>query len=1638
MAKQLNKKMVVGLTIAGMAITTGALILMIGNLPKTDPEPLVRQAEQAAQKKEYEEAAKLYQNAARRARMGSNDPTAGGPYLVKAGEMALAAGNAGAAMELWQRVILNNPSDKEAQAKIVKFRLEYADLAGGGWQDVQRVAQSLVDLTAKKDGLGLHALGRALVEQRAVKEGNAEEGFNYLKAAFWGDPAVGFEGEPGNSKYADALGKYYVREAQLKAEARNEQDAAAQIAEAKKVYDKLVESSAADSAESAKAYLTRGGFYSILGELAQPDPRGGAIRDVLGSIVRRNYANAGELALADMEKAVSLAPKDVDVLVGMGAYWHNKKLQAVRRQAPSEEIADYRAKARGMYRRAIEADYDHYDAYLRLAQLYQEDDDHDSALKVLDERIGRGINRSHYLGWRNRQYMIAMRDKSFQVAMGKYFKLPSAEQSGAAGKALRGRLETTYKETLAELPGGEQEPLALMMKARLAIVDGTLQGSSAKYFEAIEALQKAEKAIVVPTPDIRRMLAELYIRTNAPGEAEAPLREVVAMHPNDSTSLGMLAIALASTKRPDEAGVMADRALAIDPTNAQALQAKAMIYQAQKNWEGLAQLQQRLSGGEGNRGKLARASLLVLQSAQDRNTANLAEAEKLLREVVTSEPGNLYAMNQLVMVIGRNGDRQEEVQKVLADAKKAVEDKKKEIAATQPASAQDFDRILASIEQLEIRADPKATPEQKIDRMESLIRRGSDPYAVAMGLFELYSQLPGRETDAMKAIQQAASLKPDEQVVYERMFQLAIANKDWKTADQAMQNAVRLNLDPSGGSFYRGRAMLARGDTESLNEAVREFRLGVSKVPTFAEGYSMLGQALLAVNQLDEAQRAFEEAVQRNPRIPMAVIGLAYIASSRVPDPLADPDYQRYFASAVELAPDNAWVKQQMQIALDRQDPAKGIARREAARDKEPKNKENLLALAELYRQEKRFEDARKTYQQALDLAPDDLRVVRFYVNFLLGKEPSEPQAARDLLKKVVQSIDSKDHVRKAAAQLLLAQEMLAEGRRGGEGAPTVQDVTAAYEAAASISDDPSVKREIGVMYADQLNRYTEAEAWFRKAIAGSSAPEHRDVNRQTRRLLLQTLLRQRDFRRGDEIKKEVDAYRAAFPEDPVGILFRAELEMVLGRDHEAMEDYNAFLNNKDADPLVGHFRRGLAHMRRNNWEAAISDFREVKRRDKEFSAYQGWAYLARALDNAGQMESAITEYQALLADPSLPERSSSQFAQELYELYKRLRRWDSAAGLIKSRRDAQPENPTWDFLLVDLASARGQPGLAINAAMEAVKKSNGDPYMMDVFLRTLLDARQYDTLIQYVGKLESHQKTSRVLLRLASAQAAKGNVDAATDAYVGAVEAPEVDLTSVSTLLAEDVQRKRIDAKAAGDLLRQRIEKQPQQRAPKLLLALVEKGSLSPEAYTARLKELLASATGTDARTTAERLYLMRELALHLYSAKQLEESRKYYEQVLAAAPNDIVSNNNLAYLLMDDLKDPKAAEQYSRRVAALMPENAGVLDSLGWNLVLLGQFDEGIAKLQLAVEKDPKLAAIQYHLAEGYYRRSSVPNARDKDSDLKLAGIACQTAFDLISKKGTDEEGVLDRVVALGTTLNLKLEPASIKKPQPTASTQ
>ena len=125
--------------------------------------------------------------------------------------------------------------------------------------------------------------------------------------------------------------------------------------------------------------------------------------------------------------------------------------------------------------------------------------------------------------------------------------------------------------------------------------------------------------------------------------------------------------------------------------------------------------------------------------------------------------------------------------------------------------------------------------------------------------------------------------------------------------------------------------------------------------------------------------------------------------------------------------------------------------------------------------------------------------------------------------------------------------------------------------------------------------------------------------------------------------------------------------------------------------------------------------------------------------------------------------------------------------------------------------------------------------------------------------------------------------------------------------------------------------------------------------------------------------------LAAMFEGSKQYDQALNVYEYLLKDNPNELVLMNNIASL-MTDHKTDKASLDRAYNLAKPLKETdiPQYLDTYGWASYKVGKLDEAELSLTKAIEKMPKVAVFQYHLAKIYIAKSDKEKAK---AALKLA---------------------------------------------------
>jgi tetratricopeptide (TPR) repeat protein len=92
-------------------------------------------------------------------------------------------------------------------------------------------------------------------------------------------------------------------------------------------------------------------------------------------------------------------------------------------------------------------------------------------------------------------------------------------------------------------------------------------------------------------------------------------------------------------------------------------------------------------------------------------------------------------------------------------------------------------------------------------------------------------------------------------------------------------------------------------------------------------------------------------------------------------------------------------------------------------------------------------------------------------------------------------------------------------------------------------------------------------------------------------------------------------------------------------------------------------------------------------------------------------------------------------------------------------------------------------------------------------------------------------------------------------------------------------------------------------------------------------------------------------------------------YQKVLAVDPSNPAALNNLSYDYLVNQGDLDKAQEYAEKARALLPDDPGVADTLGWILYKKGNYPEALALLQESASKPPVQVEILYHLGMAEY---------------------------------------------------------------------
>jgi putative PEP-CTERM system TPR-repeat lipoprotein len=867
---------------------------------------------------------------------------------------------------------------------------------------------------------------------------------------------------------------------------------------------------------------------------------------------------------------------------------------------------------------------------------------------------------------------------------------------------------------------------------------------------------------------------------------------------------------------------------------------------------------------------------------------------------------------------------------------------------------------------------------------------------------------------------------------------------DYRSAIIQLKNAVRADGNNLEARRALGTAQLAVGD---LLSAEKELGIYVEKAPEDSAAIVPYGEALLQLRRYDDVIARVQpkgRAKEIEAHV-LALRGHALAATGRSeqatqafdqslqlqPTVRAHLGYAALLRRSQGLAPAEAEVDKA--LAIDPKSPEAALAKAEIRRD--AGDFDGALALANQALTSPRLEVPAKLLRIALFIRQGKDASASEDVKSVLAKIKDQPLAtyykallaarANDLdgAQQALQSL-SPEFVDNYAPALFLSgmtayskgQLDVAEGRLRSyvnklpSSVPARKVLGAIYlrkgdpgKALAvlepGLKDAPNDARLLTLLgtASERLGKSSEAVAYFERATEQSPDDQ-----------ALQTQLALGKLRTG-QTEEAIQALEGVVDKDPTATRATSALlaaHIRGGAFDKAMAEV-ADLRKRTPDAPLPDYYEGAILVAQRDLAAGRKAFEAALKKDPKFHAAR--FALARVDVAEGKRDQAMSQIAKVLeAEPG-----NQRAVVEMAELQATDGKLDAAIATLDKARRADPNAVNVRLRLVDAYLAKKEGERALVVARETATLTGGNPQSLDALGRAQSavgdKASAVGTYRQLVAQLP---QSGAALQRLAGALLLNNDVAGAKQALLQAARvdptfapaqqdyvrlaardgaeaaiaaAKELKENSPSSAVAPVLLGESyMQAKKFGDAVA--VFRQIRTEKPSSGVLVREAEALSADRKAAEARGLLEGWLKDKPEDHAVRL----ALAGQYLQVNDEPSAIKQYEAVLAAAPNNVLALNNLAWSLRE--RDGARALTLAARAAELAPNAAEVLDTYGWLLVLRNEHGKAIEPLQKAASVPNAPAAVRYHLASALAGAGRNDEARKTLDEL----LAANAPFD------------------------------------------
>lgn len=1089
------------------------------------------------------------------------------------------------------------------------------------------------------------------------------------------------------------------------------------------------------------------------------------------------------------------------------------------------------------------------------------------------------------------------------------------------------RATPEQRTVLAEAARGHRAEMAKVLGSdspQLILIDGWLAFIDGKLTQANELIARYNKMAQGTDPDALLLGAQVALQLQQPGLARDRLTQLLQVQPGNLQALITLGDIELSMKNFDRARELYESVAKVLPDNA-AVQERLAAIRAIK--------------GEG--------------TVSDPFQQAIIEAESM-RERLGDRPGAAEAVVKFLSDKFKTLGPDPRLTRALVTARLKLDQREQSLADVRTAiKANPEDREL---KQMEILLTITDELEQKLAMLE--FQRGTVPDGeIELAKYLAYRE-HGKTAEADAAFAKADALLPDDGRILEIKFVKAIEDRDIPGASKLVDQAKDANADNVDGVTFRARLLASEN---RLPEALVAMKEVVDRAAVQPEHWRLYGRLLNGAGRPGDAEAAFREALKLRPTDIAAInelVGTLGTMGRREEALAAARQAVRYAEGDPTFL--NMWLALEGELG-DRRMVAE---RRSRARAANPRDRANLMALAQAHMDLGEMEKAREVIDAAGELGKgldwialdagyrwtsnDQLGAIKSFEDYIAGLPKPEVGPYLTFAQFLLDRADEAgaiEQLQKARAyqdpkvmevDRLLSDLLFRTGRYA--------DTAAILEGmlAAGVDDDAQNFRKRLAEVQVMMKEFEKADS----TLAGVKGRET-DIAAM---LLSADILGGRGDPNGQ--RKALDEAVVRFPNDARVFFKRGQL--LLSQDPKSKDALADFSRAIQLQPgLWQAYRlRAAIHARLDDKDAAIADLRTVIRLNpSDTNLVVGLVSDLLLMESAGSRPR--DQDAEIIADEALRGRPrDAQLAYSIGDTFLRRNRLAPARRFLKAAFDIDQ-----------------QDGIALRYLDSLLVKENPSLNEAERVLSVLM--RPKDRVSENAGFLMAVARLS--ILRERRREAGSAAIDALR----------KLEPSDAQQMMSWNVS------------MREVLDKADQRRT--FYESAISQSVVSPEAtewlayFRGRIDIDAESTLESGLRTFREilrssknpalRLATFRTMGATLYTFGRFQEAVDAMKPGLEEFPEDVEMLNNTSFMLSKKLNNPALALPLAERAAKLAPTNADVLDTLGVTLLLVGRAADAEVQLRQALSNPSSPQSeitIAVHLIDALLKQQKTEEAK------------------------------------------------------------